>query len=85
MPPAPIAPPSEPPPAPFLSRRETAALLGVSLPTTYRLEGRGLLTRQVAPVNLGDRGPRIFFAREQVLELKAQINHFRPPTEPEAK
>lgn len=52
-----------------LSIIETAAMLGVSIPTVYDFVKRKLITKRVRPYGKGRGGRRVYFLRTEVEAL----------------
>lgn len=61
----------------YISKTETAKLLGVSMPTVRRLELCGKLTRHSPPVGVGIGAKRVFFDRGEVEQLVAELQKFQ--------
>ncbi len=56
-----------------LSTLQAAEFLGVSEKTVRNLAERGKIKKHVAPVGIGRGGTRVYFLREDLEVLKAQM------------
>lgn len=57
---------------------EAAELLGVSVRTLDNKARAGLVTKHIAPIGIGRGGRRVYYLREEIESLKAQMVDANP-------